>query len=300
MDRVSKLAIGGSIEVTPGTGAEAGAHTCNNEGILSSRRVNPTGRFSDRVADYVRARPGYPRGLIPLLQDRTGLESAWVVADIGSGTGLSARPFLAFGNVVFGVEPNDEMRAAGEQVLHNYPRFHSIAGSAEQTTLETQSIDLIIAGQAFHWFDRVRARAEFARILKPDGWIALFWNRRDTTGSAFARDYEALLERFGTDYQQVRHDNLGDSELGSFLGMTYERAALPNEQVLDYEGLQGRLLSSSYTPPAGDERRAAMLEELRELFDRHQQKGCVTIDYATEIFLARSATFRRQSAAHGG
>ena len=246
------------------------------------------------------ARPGYPRGLIPLLQERTGLEPDWVVADIGSGTGLSAEPFLAFGNVVFGVEPNDDMRAAGEQVLRNYARFHSVAGSAEQTTLEARSIDLISAGQAFHWFDRARARAEFTRILRPDGWIVLFWNRRDTAGSAFARDYEALLERFGTDYQQVRHDNLGDSEIGGFLGTSYERAALPNEQVLDYDGLQGRLLSSSFTPPAGDERRGAMLEKLRELFDRHQQNGCVTIDYATEIFLARSDTFRGQSAAHGG
>jgi SAM-dependent methyltransferase len=248
--------------------------------------VNPTGRFSDRVADYVRSRPGYPPALIPLLQDRTGLEPDWVIADIGSGTGLSAEPFLAFGNVVYGVEPNDEMRAAGERVLHGYSKFRSIAGSAEQTTLEPRSIDLVTAGQAFHWFDRARARAEFGRILRPNGWIVLFWNRRDTTGSAFARDYEALLERFGTDYQQVRHDNLAESEIGAFLGTSYERAALTNEQVLDYDGLQGRLLSSSYTPAAGDARRAMMLDELRSLFDRHQQNGFVTIDYTTEIFLA--------------
>jgi SAM-dependent methyltransferase len=248
--------------------------------------VNPTGRFSDRVADYVRSRPGSPPALIPLLQDRTGLEPDWVIADIGSGTGLSAEPFLAFGNVVYGVEPNDEMRAAGERVLHGYSKFRSIAGSAEQTTLEPRSIDLVTAGQAFHWFDRARARAEFGRILRPNGWIVLFWNRRDTTGSAFARDYEALLERFGTDYQQVRHDNLAESEIGAFLGTSYERAALTNEQVLDYDGLQGRLLSSSYTPAAGDARRAMMLDELRSLFDRHQQNGFVTIDYTTEIFLA--------------
>jgi SAM-dependent methyltransferase len=220
------------------------------------------------------------------LQDRTGLERDWVIADIGSGTGLSAEPFLGFGNVVYGVEPNDEMRAAGERMLHGYSKFQSIAGSAEQTTLEPRSIDLVTAGQAFHWFDRARARTEFGRILRPYGWIVLFWNQRDTAGSAFARDYEALLERFGTDYQQVRHDNLAESEIGAFLGTSYERAALPNEQVLDYDGLQGRLLSSSYTPAAGDARRATMLDELRSLFDRHQQNGFVTIDYTTEIFLA--------------
>jgi SAM-dependent methyltransferase len=254
---------------------------------VSSSGSNPTTRFSDRVADYVRARPRYPRELIPLLQNRTGLTPAWVVADIGSGTGISAEPFLDFGNIVYGVEPNAEMRAAGERVLAGHATFHSVAGSAEDTTLAAHSIDLITAGQAFHWFDRAGARAEFERILKPSGWIVVFWNRRDVASSPFAREYEALLLRYGTDYQQVRHDNLGDDDIAGFLGPDFQRAALPNSQVLDLEGLRARLLSSSYTPGAGDLRRAALLDELRKLFEQYQEGGSITIDYTTDIFLAR-------------
>ena len=254
---------------------------------MTPTNANSTGRFSDRVADYVRARPHYPRELIPLLQERTQLTQAWVVADIGSGTGISAEPFLVFGNVVYGVEPNADMRAAGARILRGYGAFHSIAGSAEDTTLAAHSINLITAGQSFHWFDRARAREEFARILRPGGWITLFWNSRDISSSPFARDYEALLERYGTDYQQVRHDNLNDADIAAFLGAEFQRAALPNSQVLDFDGLRARLLSSSYTPAAGDERRTAMLGELREIFDRRQQNGSITIDYTTDIFLAR-------------
>jgi SAM-dependent methyltransferase len=238
------------------------------------------------VADYVRYRPRYPLQLVPLLHARVGLRPEWVVADIGSGTGFSAEPFLEFGNTVHGVEPNAEMRAAGERLLARSDRFHSVAGTAEQTTLPDASIDLITAGQAFHWFDRQRARAEFRRILKPGGCTVLFWNRRDVSSTPFARDYEALLLRFGTDYEQIRHDRLGPEEIGAFLG-SFEQAGLEYEQLLDYEGLKGRLLSSSYTPSAADPRREAMLRELRALFDRHQQDNRVTLHYDTDIFIGR-------------
>jgi SAM-dependent methyltransferase len=256
---------------------------------VSSPDSNSTTRFSDRVADYVRARPRYPRELIPLLQERIGLTPEWVVADIGSGTGISAEPFLSFGNVVYGVEPNAEMRAAGEEALSRFDTFQSVAGTAEDTGLAADSIDLIAAGQAFHWFDRARARVEFERIARPNAWVALFWNRRDVAGSAFAREYEDLLLRYGTDYEKVRHDNLVDADIAGFLGPDFQRAALANPQVFDFAGLRSRLLSSSYTPAAGDPRREEMLAELRVLFDRHEQHGSITIDHTTDIYLAQLA-----------
>ena len=248
--------------------------------------VDSTQRFGDRVQDYVRYRPRYPRELIPLLQQRIGLQPSWVVADIGSGTGFSAEPFLELGNTVYGIEPNDEMRAAGEQLLANHPRFNSVSGTAEQTTLPDHSIDLITAGQAFHWFDRTRARVEFDRILKPGGRIALFWNRRDVDSTEFARDYEALLIRFGTDYQQIRHDNLTADEIGAFLGAGFTQDILSYDQLLDYDGLQGRLLSSSYVPSASDPQRAPMLRELQDLFDQHAQNGRVLMHYDTDVFIS--------------
>lgn len=245
---------------------------------------DPKQRFSSRVDDYVRYRPRYPAALLPLLRDEMGLDDDWTVADVGSGTGFSAEPFLAAGHRVFAVEPNAEMRRAAETLQRDNPLFHSVEGSAEATGLEPASVDLVVAGQAFHWFDPVRARAEFGRILRPPGWVVLLWNTRRTEASAFLREYEALLEAFGTDYRAVRHDRIDASVLGPFFPAGYQRRTLPNEQRLDWPGLKGRLLSSSYTPGPLDPTRAPMLERLKEMFDRHQADGVVRLEYDTEVY----------------
>ncbi len=253
--------------------------------------TDPRRRFSGRVADYVRWRPGYPPGLVPLLRERTGLQPGWVVADVGAGTGLSAEPFLAHGNRVVAVEPNAEMRAAAVAWLGPRPGFHAVAGSAEATGLAEASVDLVVAGQAFHWFEPVRARDELARILRPPRWTALFWNTRHTGGTPFLDAYESLLLRHGTDYQEVRHDRDRSGALEAFFSAGYERHVLPNEQALDLEGLQGRLLSSSYTPPAGNPRRGPLLEEAAAIFAEHACADRVRLQYDTEVYLGRLPPF---------
>jgi SAM-dependent methyltransferase len=246
---------------------------------------SPTERFSDRVDDYVRYRPHYPGELIPLLRTEIGLSASWTIADIGSGTGFSAELFLENGNTVFGVEPNDGMRGAAEQLLAAHSHFHSLNGTAETTGLPAASIDLIIAGQAFHWFDPVKSREEFQRILKPHGWIALFWNSRRTDASPFLRGYEDLLLRHGTDYQQVRHDKTTAKLPAFFAGRELRQRRLPYEQTLNFEGLRGRLLSSSYTPAEGSPAREEMTADLKELFERYAVNGVVKMEYHTEIWV---------------
>src|SRR5579864_7721053 len=162
-----------------------------------------TQRFSSRVDNYVRFRPGYPPEVLTLLKKECGLTADSVIADIASGTGIFTRMLAEIGVRVFGVEPNDEMRQAGEQFLKNYPRFTSVAGAAEATTLAEHSVDLVTAAQAAHWFDREKARREFMRILKPSGWTVLLWNERRTDSTPFLREYERLLLRYGTDYHEV-------------------------------------------------------------------------------------------------
>ena len=247
--------------------------------------TDPTARFTERVADYAAHRPSYPPELIALLAREGVLRPVDVVADVGSGTGISSRPFLANGNVVYGVEPNAEMRGAAERLLSRYPGFRSVDGTAEGTTLPDRSVDLVIAGQAFHWFDPPRAAAEFRRVLRAGGKVALMWNTRKVGGSRFLEDYERLLMEFGTDYAAVRHDRLDEGRFDAFFAGPVERVTFPNGQSLDYDGLEGRLLSSSYTPAAGDARRAPMLRELRRLFDQHHLAGRVTIEYETEVYL---------------
>jgi ubiquinone/menaquinone biosynthesis C-methylase UbiE len=145
--------------------------------------TDPTQRFTNRVDHYTKYRPPYPRAVLDLLRVKCGLTSTSVVADVGSGTGILSQLFLNNGNRVFGIEPNKEMREAGERRLNDHPRFTSVAGTAEATTLDDDSVDLVTAGQAFHWLDPERTRTEFARILEPGGWVVLVWNwrRKDKT-----------------------------------------------------------------------------------------------------------------------
>lgn len=255
-------------------------------------------RFSNRVADYIRYRPSYPAEVLAILEREAGLRSDSVVADIGSGTGISAEMFLKHGNTVFGVEPNEPMRSAAERLLAAYPSFHSVAASAEATTLPNASIDLITAAQAFHWFDRARTRPEFARILKPGGSFAILFNTRLVDVSPFLQGYEALSIEFATDYTQIDHRHVDDRAVAEFFAPERcEKRIVPNHQTFDYVGLQGRLLSSSYAPPAGHERHEPMLAALRKLFDEYAEPGdpsaaekypagtpTVRIEYATEVY----------------
>ncbi len=245
----------------------------------------PGDRFTDRVDDYARHRPGYPRGVIAHIVEVTGLSAEWIVADVGSGTGLSSLPFLNQGNRVHAVEPNAAMRSAAEAWLGTRPGFTSVDGSAEATGLGSASVDLVVVGQAFHWFDRDATRKEFARILRRPGWVALFWNTRITAGDPFSEGYERLLERFGTDYAAVRHDRIDPGAIQRFFTGDAELFVLPNEQTLDLEGLRGRLLSSSYTPAEGDATRPAMLDALDALHSTTHDGGYVRMRYETQLWV---------------
>lgn len=242
-------------------------------------------RFSNRVENYIRYRPSYPLELIALLEREANLSPESAIADIGSGTGIFSELLLKAGYSVNGIEPNDAMREAAERLLAGFPRFHSVNGSAQASTLADESVDLIVSAQAYHWFDTPEARAEFRRILKPDGKIALIWNERHLDTTPFLRDYEAMLRKFGTDYAEIRHENIGPESLKLVFPGGYDIHAFPNSQRFDYGGLEGRLLSSSYTPAPGRPGYEPMLAELRRLFDAHQQDGQVSIDYDARVYL---------------
>ena len=249
---------------------------------------SPTERFSNRVENYVRYRPTYPATVLDILQREIGLSPVWSIADIGAGTGISAELFLKHGNDVFAVEPNGPMRAAAERLLASYPRFHSVDGTAEATTLRDDSVDAIVAAQAFHWFDPVKTGVECRRILKADRWALLLWNARRLDSTLFLRDYERLLKKYGTDYAQVRHENVDESRLDLFFGPgQWRKQSVENLQRLTLDGLRGRALSSSYVPADGDPAQAALLSELDDLFAREQTEGHVVIEYDTELYFGQ-------------
>lgn len=246
-----------------------------------------TTRFSNRVDDYVTYRPGYPGEIVGFLEKQYGLSSGNLLADIGSGTGISSELFLKNGYRVIGVEPNKEMREKSQDLLGSEPRFTAVDGTAEHTGLATGSIDALIAGQAFHWFDRDKTRQEFTRILKPGGLVALIWNERLTT-SAFEQEYDQLIIRHGKDYVQVDHRNIDLDKIQAFFSpAAVTLTVFPNHQDFDISGLEGRLLSSSYMPAKNEPGYKAMSADLKALFDRYQQNGRTRINYDTKVFAGR-------------
>lgn len=249
-------------------------------------KIEPTGRFSSRAEHYVRSRPSYPPEVIDILRRECGLRSDSLVADIASGTGLFTRLLLENGNRVLGVEPNENMRRAGERYLAAYPNFVSVAGTAEATSLPDHSLALITSAQAGHWFERDKARAEFQRILKPEGYVALLWNERRMEG-AFERDYEKLIVQYGLDYDEVQQRAKRVEGGGFFAPSPFQLHTILNHQDLDYPGLEGRLLSASYMPQEGHESFKSMLGELRRIFDTHERNRVVRLEYDTRVFLGK-------------
>ncbi len=257
-----------------------------------------TDRFSDRVQNYVKFRPHYPEELVALLLNEKIISTDSVIADIGSGTGISAELFLKNNFKVFGVEPNELMRLAAETILNEYlenKKFISVNASAEHTTLENKSIDAIISAQAFHWFKQDEFKLECKRILKPTGKIILMWNDRRTESTDFLKVYEDFLQMFGTDYKEVNHKNVQDKKIfDNFFACpndgvergegNYKEFTLFNFQDVDFEGLKGRVLSSSYMPNESHADYTHMINTLKKIFIRYQENGKVRLEYDTKIY----------------
>jgi ubiquinone/menaquinone biosynthesis C-methylase UbiE len=249
--------------------------------------MNTIERFSDRVEIYVKYRPGYPLEVLRLFRDEMNLRPHSVVADIGAGTGISAKIFAANGNRVFAVEPNELMRSAAEEYLSEFPNVTAVDGTAENTTLANSSIDFVVAAQAFHWFDEKNTRREFKRILKDEGFVVLIWNERQLDSTQFLRGYENLLVEFGTDYEAVRHENITKETLRDFFQTDFRQAVFQNKQTVDFDGLRGRMLSSSYIPSTDNPRFAEMIKNLESLFAEHSESGKIDILYDTKVFYGK-------------
>lgn len=273
-----------------------------------SPAADATTRFSSRVADYVAYRPSYPISVIENLDQLFSLPHGALIVDLGSGTGISSKILLDVlapkAVRVIGVEPNKDMRDAGDEFLAEYVkqgRFESRDGTAESTGLEDGTVDLVVAAQAFHWFDIPKARSECQRVLKSNGvaGVALIWNdRRGVDASApkeqsFPRldnpvmnAYDLLLVQRGQEYKKVNHHHtVNEDSLQQFYGPNgFQIQTVPFPQHLTYDRLKGRLLSSSYTPQAGQEGHDELIAELEELFEKYQKDGNIEFIYDTRVF----------------
>lgn len=240
--------------------------------------MEPTQRFTQVAAIYDQYRPSYPEAVVQKL----ALSPTQRVAEIGSGTGILTRQLLATGASIFAIEPNAAMRVFAEQRFGDHPNFTSLDARAEATGLSDHSQDWVVAAQAFHWFKLDETRLEFERILKPGGQVALIWNDRQSDDPLLS-DYENLLTRYCDDYQDQVHRLVKLEDLDTFLP-GYQVEVFPNHQRLDWEGLQGRLLSCSYALRPDHANFEALMQGLRDIFERHQKAGEVVFPYDTRLF----------------
>ena len=249
---------------------------------------NTKTRFSNRVEDYVRYRPSYPAEVVTTLQRECGLNGCFDHCRHRSWHRHSEPAlFVEWEHRLCGGTER-AYAASGVEWLGGKSRFQAVAGSAEETTLAAASVDFVIAAQAFHWFDRERAKREFTRILRPGGWIVLLWNDRDETSTPFAREYEQLIVTYGKDYLQVKHRNISESDIAEFFRparMMVRRFS--NFQDFDLDGLLGRLRSSSYVPAAGERNHEEIMRAAGDLFARYQVEGQVRMEYETVMYFGR-------------
>jgi ubiquinone/menaquinone biosynthesis C-methylase UbiE len=251
--------------------------------------TDSTQRFSDRVEAYVKFRPSYPSELVQTLLQKTMLDAGAAVADIGSGTGIFTRLLLDQKLEVFAVEPNANMRHAAEVLFTGYPHFNSLDAPAERTGLANNSVDLITAAQAFHWFNNAATKAEFRRILKPDGKLALIWNKRKIS-QPFQHAYDAVLRAYVPEYGEVNHMNLSEAEIAEFFTAGQMKVLrFDNSQQLTYSGLLGRLRSSSYCPAESSPQYPSLVAELAALFEQFALNDMIDFQYDTQLYLGSIA-----------
>jgi ubiquinone/menaquinone biosynthesis C-methylase UbiE len=250
-----------------------------------------TQRFTGRAEIYSKYRPTYPKGVVDILRKEANFDSAKIVADIGSGTGILTRLLLENGNEVFAVEPNDEMRSFAESSLSGYRNFRSLRGTAEETTLADQSVDLVAVGQALHWFDHKKSRTEFLRISRRGGFLCVLYNDREKNGHlGIMEDYEQLVIKYARNKAPV--ERLEGEELLSkiFPEWAFRKFTLPNYQHLDFEGLAGRICSASYIPQPSEQAYPNMESDLETMFEKYQIDDRVTLIYKTSMFLGSLST----------
>ncbi len=241
-------------------------------------------KFSGKAEVYQESRPRYPQALYQYFRKHFLMGEGAAVADIGSGTGILTKELLKMGCVVYGVEPNDDMRRTAEKQLASYDGYTSIAAAAEHTTLPDHSMDFVIAAQAFHWFNVAQFHKECYRILKPNAMVALVWNFRDETADIMLEN-KKICEKYCKDFHGFSggiHNRL--EKVDCFFDGDYQTICFQNPVYYTKEQFIKRNLSSSFSIGSGEDNFDDYCCELANLFDVFSQKETVCILYQTVCY----------------
>jgi len=250
--------------------------------------MDNTNRFKDRADNYKKYRPDYPVDIINVLKDKCGLSKKTVIADIGSGTGIFTKLLLPYAGIVYAVEPNPEMRKVAEETLSSHDNFRSRGTRAEDTTLDSHSVDIVTAATAFHWFDKQITKEEFRRILKEDKWVVLVWNARNTLEHELLAAYETVFRKYVPEYEKKLHENKNTRSINEWYGEGKSELTLfRNYKTLNWEGFRGRFLSSSYAPQEGHSNYERALEDLKRVYERFAHEDSIIFEYTTKVYVGK-------------
>ncbi len=231
--------------------------------------MNPDHLFEGKAAVYAHSRPGYPEALLTELLQR-GWNNHTLLADVGAGTGIFSLQLADKGLRVLAIEPNEDMRAVAESALHPYAGCKALPGTAEETGLETGSIDVITVAQAFHWFDKEKFRAECRRILRPEGEVVLIWNSRDAASEVIAVN-EQICKKFCSEFKGFSggFEQSPENLRPFFRNGQYKTIAVRQDLVYDKPGFIGRNLSASYAPKEDDAAYQPFIAALEDMFEQY-------------------------------
>jgi len=251
-------------------------------------------RFNGIGAIYAKYRPSYPQTFIKYLYSDVGMNKDSIIADIGSGTGILTKQLLEVGNKVIAVEPSDDMRLVAEVDLKNFEKFVSVNGTAENTTLDDNSVDFITVAQAFHWFDKTVFKKECDRILKQNGKVIIVYNGPDDSAEIAEEDDE-INRKYCLAFKVSNRGapRFSDNDIDNFFAGRYETKVFKNDQIYDLDGFIGRNLSRSSALKKDEENYTAYIAELTASFNKHAFNGKVLMPYFTKSFTGTVEKLRR-------
>lgn len=250
--------------------------------------VNNEEKFSGKATHYDYARPAYAESLLNTLYSDYGFSPQSVIADIGSGTGIFTEQLLKRGNKVYGVEPNTDMRKAGEERLKGYQNFVSVNGDAANTKLLNTSIDIITVAQALHWFPLEEFSKECKRILKPNGQVVIVYNQR--CNDFINKDVDAVVARYcdirnastGAAYIELKRKRINELYNGKFIEICKS-----NSLLMDKNKFLSYWLSRSYAPREGDVNYKLFVNDIVSVFDKYAKDGLITLKQESMAYIGK-------------